>query len=90
LRALDRGGVLAITGIYLSQIPPLDYGQDLFQEREVRSVTANMRGDADEFLRLAERLKLQVSVVPYPFDQAAKALADLAAERFTGAAVRTY
>jgi alcohol dehydrogenase, propanol-preferring len=90
LRALDRGGVLAIAGIYLSQIPALDYEQDLFQERGVRSVTANTRGDAEEFLRLAERLKLQVSVAPSPFDLADKALADLAAERFTGAAVLTY
>jgi propanol-preferring alcohol dehydrogenase len=87
LRALDRGGILAIAGIYLSQIPALDYAEDLFQERELRSVTANTRGDAEEFLRLAQRLRLQVSVVPYPFDQADQALADLAADRFTGAAV---
>jgi propanol-preferring alcohol dehydrogenase len=87
LRALDRGGVLAIAGIYLSQIPALDYAQDLFQEREVRSVTANTRGDAEEFLNLAQRLRPHVSVVPYAFDQAGRALADLEAERFTGAAV---
>src|SRR6185312_776841 len=41
LRALDRGGTLAIAGIYLSDIPPLKYERDLFQERTVRSVTAN-------------------------------------------------
>jgi propanol-preferring alcohol dehydrogenase len=90
LRALDRGGVLAIAGIYLSQIPALDYAQDLFQEREVRSVTANTRGDAEEFLNLAQRLKPHVSVVPYAFDQADRALADLEAERFTGAAVLSF
>jgi propanol-preferring alcohol dehydrogenase len=87
LRALDRGGVLAIAGIYLSQIPALDYAADLFQERELRSVTANTRQDAEEFLRLAERLRPRVSVMPYPFDQADRALADLAADRVTGAAV---
>jgi propanol-preferring alcohol dehydrogenase len=90
LRALDRGGILAVAGIYLSQIPPLDYAEDLFQEREVRSVTANTRGDAQEFLRLAQRLHPAVSVVPYAFDQADRALADLAADRFTGAAVLSY
>jgi alcohol dehydrogenase, propanol-preferring len=89
LRALDRGGILAIAGIYLSDIPALDYTADLFQEREVRSVTANTRGDAEEFLRLAERLRLQVSVVPYPLAAADRALADLAADRFAGAAVLT-
>ncbi|HEY2287688.1 MAG TPA: zinc-dependent alcohol dehydrogenase family protein [Streptosporangiaceae bacterium] len=89
LQALDRGGVLAIAGIYLSDIPALDYDRDLFNEREVRSVTANTRGDAEEFLRLAQRLRPRVSVTPYPFDQAGRALADLAAGRFTGAAVLT-
>jgi propanol-preferring alcohol dehydrogenase len=89
LQALDRGGVLAIAGIYLSEIPALDYDRDLFNEREVRSVTANTRGDAQEFLRLAQRLRPKVSVTPYPFDRADQALADLKAERFTGAAVLT-
>jgi alcohol dehydrogenase, propanol-preferring len=89
LRALDRGGTVAVAGIYLSDIPALNYEKELFQERQLRSVTANTRGDAEEFLRLAERLRLQVSVAPYPFDQADRALADLAADRFTGAAVLT-
>ena len=89
LQALDRGGVLAIAGIYLSDIPALHYDRDLFNEREVRSVTANTRGDAQEFLQLAQRLRPEVSVTPYPFDRADQALADLRAERFTGAAVLT-
>ncbi len=89
LRALDRGGTLAIAGIYLSDIPVLSYSADLFQERRLRSVTANTRGDAEEFLRLAERLRLRVSVTTYPLDRADQALADLAADRITGAAVLT-
>jgi propanol-preferring alcohol dehydrogenase len=87
MRALDRGGITAVAGIYLSQIPALDYEADLFYERELRSVTSNTRGDAEEFLRLAERLHPQVEVTSYPFDKADRALADLAADRFTGAAV---
>jgi propanol-preferring alcohol dehydrogenase len=89
LRNLDRGGTLAIAGIHLSDIPPLNYSDDLFQERTLRSVTANTRGDAEEFLRLAERLRLRVTVTPYPLDAADQALADLAADRITGAAVLT-
>jgi alcohol dehydrogenase, propanol-preferring len=87
LAALDRGGTLAIAGIYLTDIPALSYEAHLFQERQLRSVTANTRGDAEEFLRLAERLRPRIEVTLYPFDQADRALADLAADRFTGAAV---
>ncbi len=89
LRNLDRGGTVAIAGIYLSDIPSLNYADELFNERTLRSVTANTRGDAEEFLRLAERLRLRVSVTPYPLDAADQALSDLAADRITGAAVLT-
>ena len=44
LRALDRGGTLAIAGIHLTDIPILEYSW-LFQERQIRSVTANTRAD---------------------------------------------
>ena len=32
--ALDRGGTLAVAGIYLTDIPALNYDADLFQERD--------------------------------------------------------
>jgi len=87
LAALDRGGTLAIAGIYLSDIPPLNYERHLFQERQLRSVTSNTRADAREFLALAAEHKLQVTVHPYPLDSADQALRDLKAGRFDGAAV---
>ncbi len=87
MAALDRGGVLSIAGIHLSDIPPLNYQRHLFQEREIRSVTANTRADAREFLAFAADHRLEVSVHPYPLDAAARALADLAHGRFAGAAV---
>ncbi|MEV0668207.1 zinc-dependent alcohol dehydrogenase family protein [Actinomadura luteofluorescens] len=87
LERLDRGGTCAVAGIHLSDVPPLDYQRHLFQEREVRSVTANTRADGEEFLRLAARLDVAVTTHPYPLDEADRALADLAADRFTGAAV---
>ena len=90
LSALDRGGTLAIAGIHLTDIPALNYEDDLFQERTLRSVTSNTRGDADEFLRLAQQLRLRVTVTPYPFSAADQALADLAADRVTGAAVLSF
>jgi propanol-preferring alcohol dehydrogenase len=89
LKALDRGGTLAIAGIYLTDIPQLGYEEYLFQERQLRSVTSNTRGDAQEFLKLAERLHLKVTTTPYRLEQADQALADLKADRVNGAAVLT-
>jgi propanol-preferring alcohol dehydrogenase len=87
LRALDRGGTLAIAGIHLSPIPALDYQAHLFQERQVRSVTANTRRDGEELLRLAAEIPIRPHTVAYPLAAADRALADLAADRVTGAAV---
>ncbi|MGV9664638.1 zinc-binding alcohol dehydrogenase family protein [Nocardia niigatensis] len=89
LAALDRGGVLSIAGIHLSDIPPLNYQRHLFQEREIRSVTANTRRDAREFLAFAGEHRLEVTIHPYPLERADQALADLSHGRFAGAAVLT-
>jgi propanol-preferring alcohol dehydrogenase len=82
LRALDRGATLAVAGIWLSDIPALDYADTLFQERRLRSVTANTRRDGEEFLLLAERLRVRPTTVAYPMAEA-----PLARGRFAGAAV---
>ena len=87
LAALDRGGTLAIAGIHLSAIPTLDYQQHLFEERALRSVTANTRRDGEEFLAEAARIGLRVSAVPYPMAHADVALRDLRGDRVNGAAV---
>jgi len=87
LAALDRGGTLAVAGIYLSDIPPLHYQEHLFEERTLQSVTANTRRDGEEFLERAARIGLRVSTTPYPLDRADQALSDLAHDRVTGAAV---
>ncbi len=87
LAALDRGGTLSIAGIHLSDIPPLNYEHHLFYERTVHSVTANTRADGEDFLRLADRLDVTVSVTPFPLDQADTALQTLAAGGMRGAGV---
>jgi propanol-preferring alcohol dehydrogenase len=87
LAALDRGGVLAVAGIHLSEIPPLDYQRHLFQERVLRSVTANTRADGRALLRLAEEIPIRTHVERYPLAGALDALRALAADRVRGAAV---
>jgi alcohol dehydrogenase, propanol-preferring len=87
LAALDRGGTLALAGIHVSAIPALDYQHHLFQERQVRSVTANTRDDGRRFLAEAEDARIRVHVQPYPLHKALDALRDLAHDRVDGAAV---
>jgi len=86
LAALDRGATLAIAGIHLSDIPALNYADHLFQERTLRSVTANTRIDGEEFLALAARIAIQPTLTIYEFDEVDRALSDLANDRFGGAA----
>lgn len=87
LEALDRGGVLSIAGIHLSDVLSLNYQRHLSYEGEIRSATASTRRDAVEFLELSGRRHLDISAVAYPLDQANRALIDLAADRTIGAAV---
>ncbi|ALI27193.1 Alcohol dehydrogenase [Mycolicibacterium fortuitum] len=87
LAALDRGGILAIAGIHLSDIPTLNYQRHMFYEREIRSVTANTRADARDFLAFAGAHRMAVSTPEYGLARADVALADLSAGRIAGAAV---
>jgi propanol-preferring alcohol dehydrogenase len=87
LAALDRGATLAVAGIHLSDIPALNYQQHLFQERSIRSVTANTRRDGEELLTLAQRYQLEVATERYSLEAAPEALRDLAHGRVRGAAV---
>jgi propanol-preferring alcohol dehydrogenase len=87
LRALDRGGVLAVAGIHLTDTPPLNYEHELFYEKELRSVTSNTRDDGREFLALALQYHVRATTHVYPMWQAQQALQDLKAGLFDGAAV---
>jgi propanol-preferring alcohol dehydrogenase len=87
LRALDRGGTLAIAGIHLTDVPALRYEGDLFYEKQLRSVTSNTREDGREFLALAAEHDVRATTHTYPLSRADEALRDLKAGRFDGAAV---
>ncbi len=87
MRALDRGGLLAVAGIHLSDIPPLNYENELFYEKQLRSVTSNTRHNGREFLALAVRDHIRATTHVYPMSHAQQALQDLKAGVFVGAAV---
>jgi alcohol dehydrogenase, propanol-preferring len=87
LAALDRGGILAIAGIYLSPIPTLDYDRHLFNEKELRSVTANTRADGEEFLKIAGEIPIRTHTVAMDLIEANRALIMLKHDQLKGAAV---
>lgn len=87
LSSLAPGSALAVAGIHVSDLPPLEYQRHLFHERDLRSVTANTRADGEAFLAIAHRLGISATTTPYRFEAADQALADLADGRFAGAAV---
>ncbi|MBM4127149.1 MAG: zinc-dependent alcohol dehydrogenase family protein [Nitrospira sp.] len=89
LRALERGGTLALAGIHMSPIPSLDYDRDVFGERVIRSVTANTRQDGLDLLREAAVIPIKPHTVRFPLAEANRALQELKAGSFQGAAVLT-
>lgn len=87
LQALGRGGTLALAGIYMTDIPPLNYERDLFYERNIRSVTANTRSDGRELLDLAASVPIHSRTERFSLDQANAALQQLKDDRINGSAV---
>ena len=86
LRAVRPGGSVVCGGIHMSDIPSFSY-DILWGERTVRSVANLTRVDGREFLELAPRVPVHTRVTQYALEDANRALADLRAGRFTGAAV---
>ncbi len=87
LRALEKGGTVAIAGIHLTPIPAIDYDRDLFQERILRSVTANTRQDAVDLLREAAAIPIRPRTQRFRLEEANVALQALKAGNINGAGV---
>jgi propanol-preferring alcohol dehydrogenase len=86
LRALARGGTVAINAIHLDRVPQLDY-QDLWWERAIKSVANFTRADATEFLALAASIPVKTSIETHPLADANLALQRLSRGEVDGAAV---
>lgn len=86
LRALDKGGTLAINAIYLSPIPEIEYPL-IYNERTLRSVTASTREDADELLKLAGEIPIRTEVERFKLAEANRALLALKNSEIRGAGV---
>jgi propanol-preferring alcohol dehydrogenase len=86
LRAVRAGGTVVCAGIHMSDIPSFPYAI-LWGERRLVSVANLTRADGEAFMKLAAEIPLHVHTVPYALEDANRALDDLRAGRFAGAAV---
>lgn len=86
LNALGKGGTLVLGGIHMSEIPAMPY-EILWGERVIRSIANLTREDGLEFMKVAERVPLKMSVTIFPLADANEALRRLRDGELTGAAV---
>jgi propanol-preferring alcohol dehydrogenase len=86
LRASAKGARIVSAGIHMSDIPSFPYAE-LWGERSLGSVANLTRRDGEEFIALAPQVPVETEVEVYPLEEANRALDDLRAGRFRGAAV---
>jgi len=86
LRSVRKGGAVVCAGIHMSDIPSFPY-RLLWEERVVRSVANLTREDGNDFMRLAETVRIETHVAPFELRHANSALSALREGRIEGAAV---
>lgn len=84
LRYVRPGGTVVFNAIHASPIPEMDYSL-IYKERTLKSVSNATRGDAEEFMALAQYVKAEGKI--YPLERANDALLDLKHSRINGSGV---
>ena len=87
MERLERGGILSIAGVHVSDVPPLNYERQLFYEKEIRSVTSNTRENGRDLLAESTAADVRPHVTTYPLSDANRALQDLKHSRIDGSGV---
>lgn len=87
LKALAKGGIVAINAIHLDRMPQFDYDTLLWGERQLRSVANMTRDDGRDFLELADKMKLQTPVEIFPIGKVNEGLRAILEDRTSGPAV---
>lgn len=86
LSHIRKGGRVVCAGIHMSDIPSFPYA-DLWGERTIVSVANLTRADGNEFLALAERIRVKTRTTQYRLREANAALDAVRSGRLEGAAV---
>ena len=88
LLAMEKGGRLVINAIRkATPVPPLDYTECLWLEKEIKTVANVTRRDAAEFLPLAAQIPIVPQVRQFDLEQANEALLLLKQAKIRAAAV---
>ncbi|MEW6377798.1 MAG: zinc-dependent alcohol dehydrogenase family protein [Thermodesulfobacteriota bacterium] len=88
LRVLEKGGRLVMAVIRKrNPIPPLDYAQLLWDEKEIKSVANITRKDLEEFLPLAAQIPIIPEVQEFKLEEANKVLILLKQGKIQGVGV---
>jgi propanol-preferring alcohol dehydrogenase len=92
LRVLAPGGRLVVNAIRkeagdAAVLQSIDYANDLWMEKEIKSVANVTRADVREFLEIAATAGIVPAVEEFPMDQANRALRELKERRVRGAKV---
>jgi len=87
LRVLEKGGTLALAGIYMTPIPEMDYQKYLYHERNLCSVANATRLDGEELLKIAAEIPIQTTTQPFKLEDANTVLKLLKESKIDGAAI---
>ncbi len=87
LQVVEKGGTVALAGITMTRIPPLDYERHLYYEKVLRSVTASTREDGRELIRLASEIPIRTKTTLFKLEEANEALWLIKESRISGAGV---
>jgi propanol-preferring alcohol dehydrogenase len=86
MRALRKGGTLALAGITMSPIPEMEYPL-LYHERILRSVANSTREDVRSLLDLAAEIPVRTEIETFQLPEANRALQNLKSSKIHGAGV---
>jgi len=87
LRNTERGGTVALAGIYMTPVPEMNYQRYLYHERTLRSVANATRQDGEDLLKIAAEIPVRATAQVFPLEEANAVLRLLKEGKITGAAV---
>ncbi len=87
MRLLDKGGIQACAGVYMSPLPEMDYKKHLYYEKNLRSIANATREDGEDLFHIAPEIPIRTTIQTFPLKEANKVLKMIKDSQIDGAAV---